>query len=496
MGKHKEGFYTWGNGISVDGKFKPVDEFGVVEHQGIKYFLPAFSKLREQFKSDDSDNDYEYERKFSFYPTREPMSFTRWTELMSKVFGYNGRMAVAYYCAALFRDLIFSLQNCFPLLFLFGEPSSGKSYLAWSLMAMFGKGTTFIPYNLSTGTLVGLNRQLSQVRNGIVWADEYRNDIDFSKVEVLKGSYDGAGRVKGIASQDNRTVTNKINSALMVSGQQQPTQDNALFTRVISLSFRKNNERTAEDINTADFLKQIEDTGNLTNITQSIVKHYQTVEENFFPYYEKLRSIITATLRDENVDTTDRMIKNYMTPLAILQILTDKCGLNVAFDITQFLEDTIKNMKSQADSMTAEDEVSVFWQMFSYGVSKGILKHDEDFKVESRTDDTFYNPGTKGSKDDLQIDFGEPKELIYVSFTKTHPEYMEKHRTLKGTAGLQLNALQHYLKNSAGYIGEKKKKWIAHSCKVVYVFDLSKVPAELPDYERIKKAQFGAIEDE
>ena len=152
MGYHKEGFFTWGNGISVDGAFKEVDELGVVDYNGTRYFLPAFSKLQENIKSDDADEEFEFEKKFCFYMRPESISFKDWTQRMQEVHGWNGAMAVGFICASVFRDVIFQKFQFFPHLNMFGPSGSGKTFLARSVMALFGKSNQHDPFNLASGT--------------------------------------------------------------------------------------------------------------------------------------------------------------------------------------------------------------------------------------------------------------------------------------------------------------------------------------------------------
>ena len=97
---------------------------------------------------------------------------------------------------------------------------------------MFGQGNRFDPFNLAAGTPVAFKRKLAQVANGIIHFDEYSNNIRFDRIEALKGSYDGSGHEKGIASQDNRTSTTKVKAGLVVTGQQQPHSRHCPFYQV------------------------------------------------------------------------------------------------------------------------------------------------------------------------------------------------------------------------------------------------------------------------
>ena len=78
------------------------------------------------------------------------------------------------------------------------------------------------------------------------WLDEYKNTVHPDMIGLLKNLYDGIGYERAQMSQDNRTTSNPVLSSAIVSGQDMPTVDPALFTRVILLMF-KNNEFKEED---------------------------------------------------------------------------------------------------------------------------------------------------------------------------------------------------------------------------------------------------------
>lgn len=484
MGLHREGFYSWGNGISYQNEFFPVNEYGIVKHQGTNYFLPAFSNLQANIKSDDVDETYEFEKKFSFHPAPASISVRDWSLLMQKVHGTNGAMGVAWYVASLFRDIIFNKFQFFPHLFLFGPSGAGKTFMARSVMAMFGKGNHQDPFNLTSGTPVAFKRRLAQVSNGIVWFDEYSNGVDLRRVEALKGAYDGAGHEKGIATNDNRTKTTKVKSALLVSGQQQPTADIALLKRVILLSF-KSGTNSLEKQQIASKLKDYEKTGQLTQITQCLAQYRDLMEDKFSDEYDRLRRIFNRTFDAEGYRPEDRIINNTLIPLTAANIISEK--LDFGFDIAKLQEIAYQNIIDQTESIFNEDELSIFWRIVEYLHQKGIndpksgIHHKEDILVESRLSETFQNEANrKDRKDSLLINFEEEKTVIYIRFTKLHPEYQDRHQRQRNKPGLDLQALKYYLKNSDAYLGQKRSKKFGASAFSCFAFDMEKLGIEIP----------------
>jgi len=129
LGWQRKGFYAFSNGI-LNGKFTPVDGYGIVQHKDENYFLPAFSKI---YENSDEDDDYSNDRYYKYHDT--PYTFMEVAKLMDEVYSYNrnGKVAVAFLVASCFRDFIYEQHRFFPHLFLFGQSQAGKSQLGWTL---------------------------------------------------------------------------------------------------------------------------------------------------------------------------------------------------------------------------------------------------------------------------------------------------------------------------------------------------------------------------
>ncbi|MEL7119232.1 MAG: DNA primase, partial [Bacteroidota bacterium] len=374
MGLHRERFFVWGNGISVDGKFIHVDEYGIVEHDKTKYFLPAFSKVQSSLKGDDMEEQYEFEKKFRFYQDPDCISFTDWSRRFTEVFEGNGTMGLSWALAAIFRDVIFAKFQFFPHLNLFGPSGSGKTFMARSIMSLFGRRNSHDPFNLASGTPVAFKRRLSQVSNGIIWFDEYSNDVDFKRVEALKGAYDGAGHETGIKSNDNRTKTTKVKSAVLVSGQQQPTKDIALFKRCITMNF-KAGKNTLERQIKAKELNEIEQSGQLTQIVQYIMKYRSLIEENFSIEFETLRIQFNKLIEDNDQYVEDRIVNNHLIPITVSKMLMEH--IDFGFTMEELFKFTFNNIVTQSESIFSEDELSIFWRIVEYLMEKDIIRHKQ-----------------------------------------------------------------------------------------------------------------------
>lgn len=474
LGQHREGFYTFANGIIIEGKFHPVDEFGLVSCGDTRYYLPAFSKIRDHIKSDDVENDYQDEQYYIYNAEAAPeVTFSEWTKLMREVHGDNAIPGILYACACIIREKVFErLDQMFPHLNFFGQPGSGKNQLAASLTALFGKYRP--PVHIVNATDAAFFRRIAQMRNGLAWYDEYSNNVEHKRVEALKQFADGTGRSRASVDNPNRTQSSQVNSGVIVSGQQQPTQDVALFTRCISLSFATT-EFTAAQKEKHARLKKIEQTGRLTQFVAELHRLRPQLLENFALSFEEAYTRFQTLVAGQGI--MDRIVRSYVALLTTYDLLKDK----VSFGFTQ--EDVekvlVSSILTQKEAVFQENEVSIFWRIIEFFLANGEIEHGADVLVEETSSEVFdldWSGKNKESKD-----FRPAKRLLYLSFTRSHPLYLERHQRQRSVKGLDLEALKHYLKASGAFEGFKRAKKFNGAPKVCYIFDADKLPFELED---------------
>lgn len=374
--QNSRGFWAWANGIyTPGGEFLPVDAYGMVAVGDENYYLPMFSA-----SAADVVEEYRGYRKFSHNPNSKA-TFNRWAQQFLRVYGDNGKIGILFYLVAIYRDIIYSLTRCTPLLFLFGQRGSGKGTMANSLMCLLGEPQDPLMLGGSS-TVIGFMRKLAQLNNAIVWLDEFKNDIGEKKIESLKNIWDGIGTERGKKSNDNRTEVTKVTSAAMLSGQEMPNVEPALFSRVVLLEFYRADGYTEADIEAYNNLRKMEMEG-LTSVTLELLSHRDHVEEKFIKYFEGVQRNLRKQIQDDKIEITERQVTNTSIFLTMALIMSEVVTLPAEMnDVGAVLYD---RMKKQSFLMSASNEVQVFFEYVVFLLSTHQIVYGKDIQIRDRT---------------------------------------------------------------------------------------------------------------
>ena len=432
LGWQRQGFYAFGNGIFHDGTFLKVDEYGIVKMEGKgNYYLPANSMIyRDDIKL------FQFERRFihvdySAVPLRD------FTEQIFKVFGDNGRVGFIFLLATLFRDIVTRSTRSFPILNLFGQKGSGKSELGHTLMSFFIIEN--VPPNIQNSTIAALNDTVASVANALVHIDEYKNNLDVIKNEFLKGLWDGTGRTKMNMDGDKKKETTNVDSGVILSGQEMPTADIALFSRLIFLSFTKT---TFSDTEKRDFqtLKKMRVQG-MTHLTMEILKLRKIIEADYPAVYQRTMDEVDACMDDMVIE--DRILLNWVAPLTAFRCL--ETHLNTSLSYKQMQEICVAGIKFQNAQCKQNNELAAFWNMVQFLVSEGEVVEDGDYRIE-------YVRQLKTNL--INVNLSESKPVLFIQKSRIFMLY-KKHGKAVGDTLLPEGSLKYYLEHCREYLGEK-----------------------------------------
>jgi len=431
MGWQKDGFWAWGNGAFLD-KFIPTDRNGIVRVNDKNYYLPAVSSVWEKEQA-----LFQFERKF-IHLDKSTISLGDYSVQLIKVFGNNAIIGLCFMFATIYRDIIFRITKFFPILNLFGPKGAGKSALGHSLTTFFVFNN--IPPNLSNATIPALADVVSQSSNAVVHIDEYKNSIEYEKIEFLKGLWDGAGRTRMNMDRDKKRETTTVDCGIALSGQEMPTIDIALFSRLIFITFHKTEYTESEK---ADFnkLRDVEKKG-LTHLTNQLIACRKYVDDDFIKNYNACTGDIQDTLKAEIIE--DRLFRNWLILLATFKTIQDY--IQVPFTYNELLNICVDGIRRQNGETKRNNELSNFWSIFEYLVKDGLLEHGVDFHVRFKT---------KLKTTKIDVEFKQAKKVIIINHTKIFQLY-RKHGKVASEKILPIPTLQYYLQNSKEFLGMLK----------------------------------------
>lgn len=434
MGWNKGGFYAWGNGVYVDGAFRVADEYGIVatgEGESIKYwFIPAAARTADA-------ETYERQRNF-IHRSLQRVKFGDYMRDFVQVNGDNGKIGLCYWIASIFRDIVTTSTRSFPILNLFGQPKTGKTEFGAALMAFFiidNKAP-----NLKNSTPIALNDDVAYSSNALVHFDEYKNDIHPKMIEFLKGLYDGVGRTKmGGDAYSERKMTS-VKSGIIVSGQEMPTADIALFSRCVFLPFTRTAFSLEEQKKWAQ-LVQVQKNG-LTNLTLEVLDQRKRVQAKFLSTYAKTLDDI-ARIGGTSL-AEPRIIENWAKCLAAFRCVEDK--LQFPFTYEDVLNIAIRGISKQNQLCGEGNELSHFWNTIMYLRDNGDIFERADYTIK-RT----YTIKT----DACERTFKEPREILLLNTSRIFQQYKESARK-SGDKVIPDNSLREYMKNCGCYLGVVK----------------------------------------
>lgn len=435
LGWQSKGFFSFGNGIVYGNQWYTTDEYGIVrlgDDVG-NFYLPANSKIYR-----DETKLFAFERRFVHLGYGNVTLHDYTTQLID-VFGDNAKVGMCFLLATLFRDVIAGYTKSFPILNLFGPVGSGKSELGHSLMSFFIIDNT--PPNIQNSTVPALGDIVAQCSNALVHIDEYKNSIDYQKIEFLKGLWDGAGRSRMNMDRDKKREITAVDCGVILSGQEMPTADIALFTRVIFLTFNQSvyseeAKRKFED------MKSVRKHG-LSHLTIEILRHRAKFETEFVSNYNTCLSDLVQNTKHEDVQ--DRILRNWCTPLAAFRTLSGVLDLPIEY--RDLLRICVDHVLMQNNECKSSNELAGFWNVVAYLYQDGLIFKDSDFKIK-------YVNRFKTDTSHL-MEWYEPKPVIMLRKNRIFMLY-KKNGRLVGDTTLPDETLAYYLEHSKEFIGLKK----------------------------------------
>lgn len=327
--------------ITYDGKIHFPNELGICEIEDKKYYLPAVSSTNK------NDIGFDFIRKYSFQDAK--IDFKKWAELIYISSGVKGSIGILYMILALFWDIVYYHFQHFPFLFLFGQYSTGKTSFVKHFLKLFGKN---IDGTSLTSTTAGINRTVSLLSNGINYLKEYTSETDKEHKEFLLSAYDGIGRTTGASTNDLKTNVQIIRSALILDGNEHPSENGAVISRFIALTFKKLPFTEKEK----EAFRELASFESFSPVLIELLKCRKLFSSSFREIFGK----IDKEIEDLSLDTRIREhVALILTPFRILNH-----QLKFPFTWEEVKKEIIDYAMEQQSVMSENKETTIFWKAF------------------------------------------------------------------------------------------------------------------------------------
>lgn len=435
LGWQMEGFWAFNNQIIYNGQNYEVDEYGIVHHKSASYYIPAGNKIYE------NQNEYLMPQKKCTFK-ESPVSFMDLASQMYKVHREHAYNSILFTLATYFSDLIFKRVSFFPILFLYGEASTGKDNLIEACQSFFGDPQTALTMTGKANTDKAKIRKFAQFRNLLVHMSEYgrgNSDLD----QMLKSIWDRRGYERGTISSSVGTESVPIESSLMFTGNEYPDND-ALITRIIAEEMNKD-QFTAEEKQEYEKLKEMVQEG-YSYLSTEILGERKNFEQNFRKVYKEVAKELGIELA--YIHLAPRMIQNAAVLGATYKLLEKVLDFPFTYD------DWVSNIKKVYEKQSRKRDTS---------------------NVSSKWWDAFYQ-ACKTKQEPLRqhYEFSVDTNKLFITYKQCYirmsKAWFDVYREGIPTQNIMLDKL----KKSEAFIEPKNSHYFGSAKTSALVFDLEK----------------------
>lgn len=342
-------------------------------------------------------------------------------QLIETAWGNNGTTALSWVVASWFVNQIKSKIKQFPILSLFGEAGSGKSFLTMTLKRCQCEDYEGLPMRV-TNTAKGEIRKLAQ-RSGLFeslleWPDNGKTRFELENILTL---YNVAPlQVMAQKSNDNRTNELLFQSALMFVQNKEPFYNTQQKERVISLEFNKN-FFSEETTNAYNRIFSIE-SSQIAGFYLSIMKNRTYFENNWYKKY--INNVIDLkTLGVVN----PRIAENYGLILTFHELLKNIVGFDCVCAPAGYYSEIAKQREIVCQSKDATIGSAFLHTLLDS--ENQHLKKDTFIKVKNGK--TFINiPDARKHLSDMGKDIKANDADLYQSLREL-PAYFGSDKTIR-----------------------------------------------------------------
>ena len=316
LGWQKAGFFVFNNRVVFPDKpTKDIDENGVFkvqeDNREISYYVPSANRVYK-------NNPYKYEAQKKVRVIGDSsLTFTSYASKLMLVHREHAITGLLFTMASMFQDIVVNQLGNFPMVFLYGPPSTGKDQLIECCQSFYGLPQTAINLEGGASTAKAQLRELAQFCNLITHLSEYKRG-DAKLDGMLKGMWDRRGYKRGTIDSHVGSESIPVLSSVFLTGNDYPDQD-ALITRLIWEEMSKT-DFDVKEMKDYEDLKDMYKAG-VSHLTVDIMKHRSHFEDSFKSTYSR----VSKELKNElaMAATHSRIISNLAVLGATYELMKD-----------------------------------------------------------------------------------------------------------------------------------------------------------------------------
>lgn len=439
LGWQPEGFWVWNNLVNTTSEIIEINDDGIFKLEDTSYYVPSANSI---YKS----NSFMFDAQKKVVSTKSEITFLEYTTKMLEVHRDFAISAILFTVASIFQDYISSINKNFPILFLYGPPSSGKDQLIECCMSFFGKSQTAINLEGGLSTDKAKIREFAQFSNIISHLSEYKRG-DSKQDGILKGLWDRRGYKRGNLDGHVTTESIPILSSVAITGNDYPDNE-ALITRFLWLEMAKdkfNNDEIRKYEELEDMTKK-----GVSHLTDKILMLRSNFKASFKSAFRKCKDELSTLLPETN----SRIISNLSVLAATYEIT--KNTLQFPFSHSDINEHFKVCTNNQTNKLNSANSLTKWWDCFL----ASLRGNKEDCLLV----------GT-----DLKLDGSELRFNFTQCYTKIQRQWYSQYRESAPSKSIMIDLI----KKNDSWIRADKSVRMAPGAKSkntsAYVLDITKI---------------------
>lgn len=433
--------------ITTEGTVLRYDPFGSTEIGGKHYYVPSANQVFAR-------SPYKYIPQKRFRYVQSEVTFAQLGKLMVDVHREHGMIGLVFVVACLFSSKIFAHHGFFPMVFLYGEPSTGKSHMSKVMQHLFGDRQEAMQIT-GKSTDKAKIRKFAQFVDALVVLEEFSNSIGDNGFQWLKGLNDRNGYERGTIDSNFGTDNVPITSGVILTGNDYP-QNDALLTRLVVIEMLKNTFNAQEQAKFGE-LSDLMETG-YSCVIAELMKHREAFEHEYKRYYKEGLSTMVECLTLKEV-TLERMVQNPSILMAVFLFFEKR--IQWPMDRLQFQKALTDAMVMQNDKRDTGGDVAKWWACIQAAIKAEDLVPGEDFKIDGNE--------------------------LYIRFSDCHEQYSIYHQKLYRAPGHVTSTMRTKLEKSPAFDKLVKGTKFNGVNTSAYLFRLAEVGEEFVQSVMMKR---------